>query len=69
MKLLEDELLRLREEALYNDKRSGTPGGNHILQVESLKSQEKLLKAKVCAYLWLCGYLHFFVWLYGYELM
>ena len=46
IKILEDELLRLREEAVY-DKRNGTLGGNHILQLESLKGQEKLHKAKV----------------------
>ena len=43
VKLLEDELLRLREEGTIN----GHDARNGNLEIEALKSQEKLLKAKV----------------------
>ncbi len=47
IKLLEDEMLHMREEAAAGVMPDGRTTSGSDLQVETLKSQEKLLKAKV----------------------
>ena len=50
VKLLEDEMLRIREEGAAVTADAKSSNADLTLQIETLKSQEKLLKAKVREY-------------------